>query len=162
MKRLEHRLLLGALGAILVLTVLLTVMWFEIGDTNARLRQDEARARQNVVFRLELNECHRLNIVRAEQNRQALAIWLGNEVQAQVIVASIKQRTASVHRSPAQQRAAQQFVGAYYTIANSARWIPLTDCHAAIYNSDYRAPGARRMPIPQGMVAAATTLGPNN
>lgn len=115
-----------------------------------------SRAAVRDIQQSELRTCHRLNIVRASQNRNQLAAWRFDTL----FVSLMKATVSSPRLSPAQRRATRTFVRALREEANARSWVPLTDCPKAVYTS---TPAARPIPFSKMLPPhGALFLGPNN
>jgi hypothetical protein len=106
------------------------------------------------IPKVEYNACHRLNIQRASNNRNSyadynsdLATYKFDELEINLVRASLRQQTGSLPRTAEQRRATKLFINGLQSAAagvqaaaRAKEWTALTDCVLATGNPGYQAP----------------------
>ncbi len=76
----------------------------------------------------EIRSCHRLNILRSDDNRNQLADYNFDKLFITLIA-----RSARMTQTRAQARLTAEFVEGLHAQADAKAWIPLTNCYRAVY-----------------------------
>ena len=84
-----------------------------------------------VAQHVELRACHRLNIVRANDNRNQFADYKFD----QLFIHLIQDTSKAAPKTHGQQRLTNEFLGGLKAQASAKEWIPLTNCPAAVYKA---------------------------
>lgn len=102
--------------------------------------------------------CHKLNVFRAESNRNQLADWRFDTLFIGLIDAGLKHQTNSVKRTSSQTQETMAFIQSLRRAADAKAWVPLATCPESINEASPRAILFQQQLPPR----SALVLGPHN